>query len=92
MDAVLICYTQKKATQTQRTALVRELYGYKDFSDKGRYTYQREGILSRMPHLKPHKAVLIARKRDKTKLLKILKKHKAKVNYYDIQIEHPELA
>jgi len=92
MNALLICYTLEKTGQTQRTALKRELNGYKDFSNKGNYTYQREGILHKIPHIKPHDSVIITKTEHKNKILNILKKHKATVKQYNIKINHPKLA
>ena len=92
MNAVLICYTLEKAQQTQRTALKRALSGYKDISNKGNYTYQREGALHEIPHLKPHNSVIITKTEYKNKILKILKKYKATVKQYKIQINHPKIA
>lgn len=91
MKAILICYTLEKTTQTQRTALNRELNGYTDYSNKGRYAYQREGMLTNIPHIKPGKSVIITKKQYKNKILKTLKKYKAKTNQYDIQINNKHL-
>lgn len=92
MNAILICYNLKKISQTERTALNRELNGYKDFSNKSQYTYKRKGILDRIPHIKPHDSVIIAKKQYKNKLLRILRKFNAKIKHYDIQLKHPKLA
>jgi len=91
MNAVLISYTLEKTSQTQRTALNRELNGYKDFSNKGKYTYQRKGILQKIPHIKPGKSVIITKKQYKNKILKTLKKYKAKTDHYNIQINNNQL-
>jgi len=91
MDATLICYISEKITQTQRTALNRKLNGYKDFSNKGKYNYRRKGFLDEIPNIKPHNSVIIVRKEDKNKLLRILRDYKAKVHSFDIQITHKQL-
>lgn len=92
MNAFLICYTLEKARQTERTALKRELNGYKDISNKGNYVYQRKGILHKIPHIKPHDSVIITKIEHKKKILNILKKYKATIKNYEIQINHPKLA
>lgn len=91
MNATLICYTLEKTTQTQRTALNRELNGYTDHSNKGKYKYKRKGILQNIPYIKPGKSVIITKKQYKNKILKTLKKYKAKTNYYNIQINNKHL-
>ena len=86
MEAILICYTLEKITQTQRTALNRVINGYKDFSNKGNYSYKRKGILQEIPNIKPHNSVIIVRKRDKDKILDILKKFHATIKKFNITI------
>ena len=92
MQAQLVCYTLEKTTQTQRTALGRELNGYKDFSNKAKYIYKRKGILQEIKHIKPHPSVLIVKEENKKQLLKLLRKFKASIKKYKIQINHPKLA
>ncbi len=91
MNAQLVCYTLEKLDQSERTALSRELNGYKDFSNKGKYVYVRQGLLQKMKHVKPHDSVIIVKREHKNKLLKMLKKYKASIKQYEIQIKHPEL-
>lgn len=92
MNAQLICYKLEKATQTERTALGRELNGYKDFSNKAKYMYKREGLLQKIEHIKPHPSVLIVKEEHKRQLLKLLQKYKASIKHYKIKINHPKLA
>lgn len=91
MNAQLICYTLERLSQTERTALSRELNGYKDFSNKGKYVYLRQGLLQKIKHVKPHDSVIIVKKAHKNELLKTLRKHKARIKQYEIQINHPKL-
>ncbi len=91
MNAQLICYTLENMTQTKRTALGRELNGYKDFSNKAKYTYKRKGLLHKIKHIKPHPSVLIVKEAHKKQLIKLLRKYKASIKQYEIQIKHPGL-
>lgn len=90
MKAVLICYTLTKTTPTKRTALKRQLTGYKDYSNKGEYTYQRKGLLTNIPHIKPTRSALIIKKEDEHKIKKILQKCNAHIRTYNIQINKTE--
>jgi hypothetical protein len=91
MLAKLICYSLEKPTQTIRTALNREINGYKDFSDHGKYVYQRKGILHEIEHNRPHKSVIIVKKADEEKIMSVLKKYNAKINAFDISIDSKHL-
>lgn len=86
MKAVLLCYTLKKTTPTKRTAVKRQLAGYKDYSNRGQYTYQRKGLLANIPHIKPTRSALIIKKEDEPKIKKMLQKFNVGIKAYDIQI------
>lgn len=92
MKALLICYNLEKVNQTQRTDINRVLYGYKDFSNKGQYSYERKGILHNMSHIKPNRSTLIIKKTDETKIIDILKKYSSIFKKYEIQINKVEFA
>ena len=65
MKAKLICYTLGEVTPTTRNLFKRELNGYKDVSNNGKYSYVRKGLLQKLPHLMPIRSVIIiANKKD----------------------------
>ena len=86
MNATLICYTLEKATPTQRVTLSRIMHGYTDFSNNAKYKYERKGLVEELSCLNPHNSVLIIKRKDKSKILEILQKYKAKVIDFEIQI------
>lgn len=52
--------------------VTRKIYGYKDASNRGRYTYQREGILTSIPYSKLGKGVFMVDTKDADKVIKKL--------------------
>lgn len=85
-DAKLICYDLgQEITPVKKTQLHRDLYGYKDVSNHGRYTYRRKGFIDQIKHRKLLNSVLITSKEDSKELIAILKKYGAKVYAFNIK-------
>jgi hypothetical protein len=59
MKAELICYSLGKISDSERSSFKREFLGYIDKSNNGVYTYKRDGLLGKIPHLKPSRGVII---------------------------------
>lgn len=76
MKALLISYELSKSSQNQKTLLHKALYGYRDHSNNGRYKYEREGLLSKIPSIKLNRGVFIIKQKDSNKIMPILKKNK----------------
>jgi len=72
----IICYSLGSIEPKKRTKFNRELYGYEDKSNHGRYNYKRKGILTKIPHEKPLEAIIICKTPEN--IIKHLKKYKAK--------------
>ncbi len=62
-----------KLKAAQRARLFRQLYGWLDKSQFGKYEYEREGLLTNIPHVKLMRGVFIVRKQDKKKITDFLK-------------------
>lgn len=86
MDAKLICYNLENLLPTKRTQFKRDLSGYKDYSNRGKYNYSREGALQKIPSYRPVRSVIIVRVQDESKITNILKKYKAKYQTFDVVI------
>ena len=79
----IICYSLGKIDPKIRTKFNRELYGYKDKSNHGRYNYNRKGILSKTKYKKPFDSVIILNSKGK-KVIEILNKYNAKFISYKL--------
>ena len=86
MEAKLICYDLSKLSQIEKVEVKRALFGYTEYSNNSKYTYQREGILNKVPSIKPIKAVVIVKKGDEKLVVKSLRKYKAKCHIYNVDI------
>ncbi len=62
-----------KLKAAQRARLFRQLYGWKDKSQFGKYEYDREGLLTGIPYVKLMRGVFIMRKQDKKKITDFLR-------------------
>lgn len=91
MKAVLICYSLKEAKHDVRSAFKRELMGYLDKSNNGMYEYRREGLLNKIPHAKPSKGVIIVKEKDSSKVKRLLRKYKARLKLFNIDIKQSML-
>lgn len=92
MKCKLICYTLGKADSTKRSLFKRELNGYKDVSNNGKYKYEREGLLQKIRHKSPIRSVIIVGEQDKNKITGLLSKYNAKYHIFSININPKELS
>lgn len=73
---VMILYDLKGKSNSERTQILRKLYGYRDKSNYD-YTYEREGLLNNINLEKSRKTVLcIKNRKDMPKVTTILKNFK----------------
>lgn len=91
MKALLVSYNLKNASIGQKTVLQQKLYGYKDHSNGGRYTYERQGLLNKIGSIKLNRGVFIINLEDKNKILPILNKNKATIRTLIVEISKSEL-
>ena len=72
----IVKYQLKGVPLNKRNALHRDLYGYKDHSNKGEYSYNRKGILDKIKHTKISNSVIMLETKDLKSIEKVLDKHK----------------
>lgn len=77
MGKTIVCYSLGSIEPKKRIKFNRELYGYEDKSNHGKYEYQRKGILLKKDYEKPLKSVIIISKNIQ-RVIKHLEKYKAK--------------
>lgn len=69
----------------------REFYGYSDKSNKGRYSYERHGFISRFPHINLLRGLIIVRLEDAEEIMGFLKKYNADVFMREIILLHSDV-
>jgi len=63
-----------KLSGSKKTNFYRELYGHRSYSNYGKYTYVKEGVLSDIDYLKPTRSTLIVKRGDSKRLKDFFKK------------------
>ena len=86
MDAKLITYTTEKLNKSEKSMLSKRLFGYTDKSNNSKYTYQRQGILHNIQHVKVCNNTFLIKSKDWPRIKKELIKRKASVKEWDIVI------
>lgn len=86
MKARLICYTLGNIDPSIRSSFKRELNGYLDLSNNGKYKYRRTGILQKIPHKSIIRSVLLVRDGDKKKVTMLLDRYKATYHIFSVNI------
>lgn len=86
MATKLVCYKLGNISPIQRTNLHRELYGYTDNSNHGKYKYHRKGFLEGVKHKKVLDCVIIVSNENSRNLVKILRKYNAKISIFDVLV------
>lgn len=88
MRAKLVCYSLGKVSNTIRRKFQRELYGYKDISNHGKYRYERKGLIHRIKCKRVMDSVIITTERNAPELIKLLKKYRAKVHVFVVLLKN----
>ncbi len=70
---IIIYRAERKKTSVQ---LSRALHGYKDYSNKGKYFYKREGLLNKIVYIQLMRGVFIIKKEDAEKFISLLERYK----------------
>ena len=79
----IICYSLGSIEPKLRTKFNRELYGYQDSSNHGKYRYKREGLLGK-DYKKPLESTIVI-KSNVNKVIKHLKEYGAKYIAYKLK-------
>lgn len=70
----MLLYDLKNKNKVEKTHIVRSLFGYKDRSYHGGYTYDRKGLLSKFRFEKIDKSVIIVDRKEEVEVRNILRK------------------
>ena len=82
----IVCYSIKHLKPVEKTMLQRELYGYKDISNNGKYMYKRQGLLNKSNHKKIYFTGLAVKDGLTDKLVELLRRHNAKIRVFDANV------
>ncbi len=93
MKAMIITFdiSSKGVSRKKIVELHRKLYGYKDYSQYGKYEYERHGLLSNIPHINPNQSVIVVRKKDADKVINLIEKYTNKIFAREVTLRKGEL-
>ena len=74
MTKSLILYDLKNKNNAEKTRILKNLYGYTDKSNMGKYVYQRKGLFSKFKYERWNKSAILVSNRDVADVTQILKK------------------
>lgn len=80
----LISYNLSKSNLSQKTAIQRNLNGYKDHSNNQEYRYKRKGLLEEIPCKNVNRGVILVEYKHKDLVLSVLKKNKASITVINL--------
>lgn len=85
----IICYNLVPANLTRRDVdkFQEKLNGRDNKSNFGKYTYHRDGLLDRIPHIKPVRSVIVVLPESAGEILDLLKRYGAEIFARDIILE-----
>ena len=93
-EGVIIAFRNKPKTESKdMKRFCNCLFGYKDHSQKGKYVYERKGLLDEIPNIliNPIRSIIIVKKEDAEKVLDFLKEFDAETFVKDIKLQKEEL-
>lgn len=86
MKAKLVTYTKGKLSGSQRSLISKNLFGYLDKSNKGKYVYERKGLLNKYKHIKVSNNTFIIELKGWPKIRDFLNKRKVKIKSWSIEL------
>ncbi|MDP2768124.1 MAG: hypothetical protein Q8O41_11880 [Candidatus Methanoperedens sp.] len=92
-EGVIIVFRNPKAKQSELMRFCRGLFGYKDYSNKGGYVYDRKGLLDeiRHIHLNPIRSAIIVKQDDAPRILEYLKSFRTEVYTRKVELTKEDL-
>lgn len=84
MTKQLICYPIDNLSPAASRKLHRELYGYKDYSNKGQYVYSRKGLVDELACERVLDSVLLANTAAGRQICHVLKKYGIRIYVFRI--------
>lgn len=85
MKRKVVCYSLAGLTSTERSNFQRALYGFKDISNNGKYTYRRNGVMSEVKYKKVYFSAVVVNTKKLAEVVKLMKKFGAEVHVTDFQ-------
>lgn len=76
---VVVLYDLNDKTHAEQSRIIRALFGFKDKSNHGKYSYERQGSLSNVPFVRKTKTALIVKEKYAAEVVQSLKRAGVKI-------------
>ena len=86
MKAKLVTYTKEKLNGSQKSLVSKNLFGYLDKSNKGKYVYERKGLLNKYRNIKVSNNTFIIELKGWSEIRSFLNKKRVKIKNWDIKL------
>jgi len=86
MRAKLITYKKENLNNSQRSIISKSLFGYIDKSNRGKYSYERKGLLNLFKHIRVSNNTFIIEQKGWSKIKEFLEKSGIKAKTWNIEI------
>lgn len=70
----IVLYDLNEKSHAEQSRIIRTLFGFTDKSNNGKYSYERPGLLSKIPFERKTKTVLIVEKKYEKQVIDQFKK------------------
>jgi len=92
-QGIMILFHLANAKNNELARFCNQFYGYKDYSNKGKYIYERDGIISNVPHIKinPIRTALIVKEEDANTILNALESFGAVIHKRKIELTSEDI-
>ena len=92
-QGIMILFHLANAKNNDLARFCKKFYGYKDHSNKGKYIYERDGIISNVPHIKinPIRTALIVKEEDADIILDALESFGAEIHKRKIELTSEDI-
>jgi len=90
---IIILFHLANAKNKDLARFCKKFYGYKDHSNKGKYIYERDGIISNIPHIKinPIRTAIIVKEEDADIISNALESFGAEIHKRKIELTSEDI-
>lgn len=86
MKAKLVTCKKEDLNNSQRSIISKNLFGYLDKSNRGKYSYKRKGLLNLFKFVKVSNNTFIIEQKGWLKIREFLEKNKVKTKTWNIEV------
>lgn len=90
-EVIIYQLDTKKLAKKDIVKFHRELYGYTDYSQYGRYKYCRKGLIDEVKAWNPCSSVIVSKKEDSKRIINLIRKFTKKIFVRDVILTEKDM-